>query len=854
MQPTSIGTLLGLACFGYTLCSQTVQADTPETCIDLNRCNFNLNIGSTNNFPPINFLDNNKHLAGFGRDVSDAAMASLGVGINRKHSDVWTEVLDWLKTGQIDLIHDAAYSEARTEFLEFSEPIITMPEVIFTTVDRIDIHNFQSLQGKTVACVDKHISHLYLQQFPQIQCHIVKRPIDGLTALLSGEADAFVYPREIALYFLQRQKLVNKIKILPEAVRQLDWSMAATKGDRQIIGIVNKGLANIKQSGEYQRIYDKWYGTRILSGYSQKELSYIVVTTIIVSVISALLVILLFRDRKLTQTKDALEATLQQLQKSTEERDNYFSLSLDMLCIASCEGYFLDLNPSWEKALGYTLEELKSQPFMSFVHPDDVADTTRELAALNNPIHKTIGFQNRYRCKDGSYRWITWNAIRSPDNKTIYAAAHDVTQHKLVSEQLANARNELEQRVAERTEELQNEILERESTQRLLASAKQEAERANRAKSEFLSSMSHELRTPMNAILGFAQLIELESTKGANAQLYSQEILSAGKHLLNLINEVLDLAKIESGNFRLTMEAVDWKPIVEECLTLLNPAAKKQHIEFVANYPDSNNLAVYADRVRLKQVTLNLLSNAVKYNSPYGYIRIDFEVINGFWRILISDNGIGIAAELRDRIFQPFDRLSPSSAAVEGTGIGLVISKRLTESMKGSIDFSSEPGKGSTFWVDIPKAAKISSQSNKDTQPFPLNRELFDSPKTILYIEDNPSNVILMQEIFRIQKNIHLLCANTPSQGLELAQAQRPDLILLDINLPEMDGYEVKKRLQSNPGTKDIKVVAVSANAMDKDIAKGAAAGFAAYVTKPIDVDQLYRNVKRVLQEAVTEL
>lgn len=374
-----------------------------------------------------------------------------------------------------------------------------------------------------------------------------------------------------------------------------------------------------------------------------------------------------------------------------------------------------------------------------------------------------------------------------------------------------------------------------------LQKSKKEAENANQAKSEFLSSMSHELRTPLNAILGFAQLLEHDTINPiTNDQRENvHHILKSGWHLLELINEVLDLSKIEAGKISLSMENVELNKVLEECFSLIGPLAKDNNIE-VQNKIVTKHQSVflYVDRTRLKQILLNLISNAVKYNSSNGSVTLNAsEAKQGYLRIEVTDTGKGISDENKAQLFRPFERAGAEYTTIEGTGIGLVITKELVELMQGRIGLDSIPGKGSTFWVELKLATDI-----KQSTPENIGQEKEGKPATsssihtILYIEDNPANLDLVENILKKREGYELISAHNAELGLDLACAHNPDIILLDINLPGMNGHETLKQLQSMKETQDTPVLAVSANAMAGDIQKGLDAGFAEYITKPINI------------------
>ena len=379
-----------------------------------------------------------------------------------------------------------------------------------------------------------------------------------------------------------------------------------------------------------------------------------------------------------------------------------------------------------------------------------------------------------------------------------------------------------------------------------LRASEEKAAAANKAKTEFLSSMSHELRTPMNAILGFAQLLQTEPAAplNANQHRFVEQILKAGRHLLELINEVLDLARIEAGKLVLSVEPVSVAQVLAECLPLIHTLARERQVS-VAQAASRERLRVMADYVRLKQALLNLLSNAVKYNRPGGTVSVEVARRGAGVRIAVVDTGIGIPREMQAELFQPFQRLAQNAPEVEGTGIGLALTKKLVDAMGGTIGFESAWGSGSTFWVELPAAAEEAQQVAPGEAPARAAQPALR--RTVLYVEDNPANVLLMEQIAS-RMGLRFVNAHNGELGIALAASEKPDLIFMDINLPQMDGYEALRNLKQNPETASIPVVAITANAMGRDVARGLAAGFVRYATKPIVVDEIMRMIGELLE------
>ena len=367
-------------------------------------------------------------------------------------------------------------------------------------------------------------------------------------------------------------------------------------------------------------------------------------------------------------------------------------------------------------------------------------------------------------------------------------------------------------------------------TEAALIDAKNESERANLAKSRFLSSMSHELRTPLNAVLGFAQLMQMDVDLPGEHKESVGEILKAGHHLLELIEEVLNLAKIESGNIGLSIEPVALSGVVADCLALLRPLADARGVQVES--ADCSGIVVRADRLRLKQVLLNVLSNAVKYNRRNGRVTLHFSGNDSpSARIAVSDTGAGIPKERLGEMFQPFNRLGAEAGPIHGSGIGLTISRQLVELMGGDIGVASTPGTGSTFWIELPQERRQHGLPSHD------GTEEASAQCNILYIDDNPSNLKQVSRLLGRRPHIRLMTAHTPRIGLDLAAANSFDLILLDINMPDMNGFEVLAQLRQRELVGNTPVVALTANDTPRYIERGLAAGFTEYLTKPIDIE-----------------
>ncbi|WP_413305869.1 ATP-binding protein [Bacillus sp. 1P10SD] len=377
------------------------------------------------------------------------------------------------------------------------------------------------------------------------------------------------------------------------------------------------------------------------------------------------------------------------------------------------------------------------------------------------------------------------------------------------------------------------EITERKQMELANQRAREAAEKANLAKSRFLSNMSHELRTPLNGILGFAQLLELDDSLTNQQRMFVQEINKGGRHLLHLINEIFDLSKIEEGKLTISTESIRVDTVTNECINLIGSAADQKGVKIIHNAIHLQDGYVYADPIRLRQIILNLLDNAIKYNRDNGEVRISYDVKDDQLSIHVQDTGVGIPKEEQEMVFAPFYRIN--HAHTEGTGIGLSLVKQLVSLMGGKVGINSQVGVGTDMWVCLPKAtcerdAPLKPQENG------MERLRINKTYKILYIEDNPSNLHLVKEILATLPGVTLLTAMTGKEGLKAAAEQPLDLILCDIHLPDLHGFEVLERLQSNSLTEQIPVIAVSANALKEDIHRALETGFTDYITKPIDI------------------
>lgn len=525
--------------------------------------------------------------------------------------------------------------------------------------------------------------------------------------------------------------------------------------------------------------------------------------------------------QQVVELSEALTAELERSEQQREQLQTLLEAIPDLVWMKDSKGVFLSCNPAFEKLMGAKTAAILGRTDYEFFpaevvekfHADDAAAVMQSTPVVRQ---EWVTFAS-----DGHRALLETvkSAVWGRDHRLIgvLGIARDITQNHLLLEKLERATHE--------------------------------AQRSNEAKSMFLASMSHELRTPLNAIIGFTQILGMEA--GAPLTAAQREavthILSSSHHLLGLINEVLDLARIESGQIELAVTAVALDPILDAALTMSQPLADRRQITLRRG--GGRDAVIVADPNRVRQIVLNLLSNAVKYNREAGQVVVSYQQQQERLRLSVIDTGWGIPAEKQEQLFQPFQRLGAERTPIEGSGIGLLICRRLAEAMGGTISFESEVGIGSCFWLDL----AVGGQPESLPSPVPIEPTeaavAFDQLQgRVLYVEDNLVNLAVMRRIFHQLPQVELLTAESAEAGLLLVKSHRPDLVLMDINLPGMSGLEALRLLKQDPQSGSIAVIAVSAAALPQDVQQGLEAGFLSYLTKPFDVAQLLQQIRAILQ------
>ncbi|MBL4615686.1 MAG: response regulator [Magnetovibrio sp.] len=714
------------------------------------------------------------------------------------------------------------YSEG-TKLVERDTPLLTASINVQVQIGEFHLWFEEMLQGDASLTEDAVWAYIDVAD-------------DTIHTMLAGSVTPkSVFPRledpQLIPILKHTEKLIHELKgIATSRLQNRASSLAGSQVDQRFDSIYLEIVENSK-------LLTKKLSLLIDKRYQQYRVLIIVLGGIafIIFILGGWFFLRLERHRqaaehKLNDANKELDLTVQkrtkELGKNIREL-NFQKLAVDehaIVSITDVKGNITYTNDKFCQISGYSRDELLGQNhrvLLSDEHPPEFfADMWKTIA--NGKVWQGE-IKNKHKIK--GYYWVRTTIVPN-----------------------LNAEGKPFQYTGIRTEITENKTLEAN-----LALSKIEADNSNQAKSEFLSSMSHELRTPMNAILGFAQMLEFNPKEPLtqNQKTSVTHIMKGGQHLLDLINQVLDLAKIEAGEMGLSIEDVSFGTILDECLPLIQTMADDRGIQITVKGDFHSSQKMRADHTRLRQALLNLMSNAVKYNRQNGKIIIDCrDTRSAMFRISITDTGEGISKNKQHQLFKPFSRLGAKNTEIEGTGIGLTITKKIIEGMDGRIGVDSEFGVGSTFWIELP----LSERKLIDVEDTGIHdaddavKRLPDIDGMVLYVEDNPANLQLMEMIIESIEGLSMVSAHNAELGIELAKSNKPDIIILDINLPGMDGFAALKTLQGLENTQDIPVVALSANAMPKDIRKGIEAGFNKYLTKPIKVDEVVSAIKDLVK------
>ncbi len=662
----------------------------------------------------MNVLDKAGQLTGFGRELADAVIAEVGGKVEHIHSAKWVEVLDWLDTGKADFIHDTGYTQERDKFLDYSDPIIEMPEVIFVRADEYSINNLDSLKGRTVACVNRHITHLYLQQFPEISIFVVKTPVEGIYELISGNVDAFIYPKQIALYLVQNLRLGDKIKITGESLRTLIWSMVVKEGNVELLQLLNKGIEEVRKSGQYDRIYKKWWGEKVLSGYTKKQLILFTVMTTGISIAAILSTTLFLFSRRL---KKRVKERTALLTREIEERKTveaklgkekeFIKAVLDNIedGIVACnkEGVLSIFNRATR---GFHCLPEKPIPAEEWSQHYDLflADGHTPMKKEDVPLFQALqgshvkNIEMVIAPKHGKNRILlaSGQPLLDDHNNLLGAVVsmHDVTERKYVENELRKAHDELEIKVKERTlelkqsyEKLAKEVAEREGIESKL----QQAQKME-AIGTLAGGIAHDFNNILAAIFGYAEMAIEGAFPGTQFEKDLKQILISANRAKDLVQQILAFSR----QAQIEYIPIKIQPLINDGLKMLRssiPATVS-----ITEDIDPKSGTILADPTQINQILMNLCANAYHSMEEFGgelsvTLKTTFVGSNNqelllhlnpgeYIELTVSDTGSGIGPDVIGKIFDPYFTTKETG---KGTGMGLAIIHGIMSECGGTI-------------------------------------------------------------------------------------------------------------------------------------------------------------------------
>lgn len=896
--------------------------------------NHKLVIASSNNFPPINTLDDKGQLTGFGRDLSTAVAKSLGLEVHHIHSGTWPNVLKWLDEGTADLIHDTGFTPERESYLDFTVPILEMPESIFVLNWQYDIHDISSLKGKKVACVRQHITHIYLQKFKEIQCYLVSTPVEGLLALINGKVDAFIYPEQIVQYLSQQLRLSDKLKVTGKPLRVLSWSMTVKKGNKKLLEKLNRGINAVKESGEYKKIYNKWFGKHLFSGYSKKTVFIITISAVLLSIFLVVTIGLLFYVRGVKKANLALA-----------DSENKYKTLIDKLpmnvFLKDTSSVYLSCNQRYADSLGIKPEDIVGKDDFDF-HPGNAEiyqsgdkvimasgathdfiesfiengkeifihtiktpvynnageltgvlglfwDTTAEKEAQQEIILKEKeqremldSMVSAVLTIDETGKILTFN--KAAEKLFAYTADEIIGQtvNHLMPDSFASEHDSYLKNYDEKRElnfvKLNREVIGQTKNKETfpvfvsvaelprqdggdrhfiascqdLTEIKQQQEQIRQtqkmnALGKLTGGIAHDFNNLLGIILGYAELLDLKLEEQSKLKKYTHEIQSAGlrgsiltKQLLNFSSTEMNEANRVNINELLLAE----QDMLSKTLTV--------RIKLVFDL-DEGLWPVWLNISDLENAILNMCINAMHAIEGNGQITIQTKNIKlneadvqqldfppgDYVLFSITDTGSGMDDVTKEKIFEPFY----STKGEKGTGLGLSQVYGFIERSEGGIKVNSKLDHGTEFILYFPRYAGDDEQ-NKPAKDNVLND--VSGKETILVVDDETILVDLLSEVLE-QKGYTVLCAERAEQALKIMEKESIDLIISDVVMPEMDGYQFASIVQEK--YPDTKIQMVSGFTDDSHLGIKDQSLHECLLYKPYQLDELLKRVRSLLED-----
>ena len=783
-------------------------------------------------FPPEYQLVDGKP-EGFAIDIASLLLADENIGLELKAVTSWAKVHEMMVSGKADMIPMLGVTDKRAQNFIFTKPIYTISVSIFTRKGRKDISGLDDLKNKSVGTGTTNIAIDILKK-NNIKNVIVFNTVEEMIfALLASKVDAIVYPNLVVQAYASNAGIKQRIVEIEKPLVEVKRALAFDKQHNALVDRLNQKIEKFVDSNKYAEIYQRWYGKQDLADQIHGELyNYIYVLSAIVFVLLLFIVFYLIRSnsiltgrvnqktRELSRENEQNISTLKSLYDTNLKYDSMLNALLQSVIIINSKGIMVDINEAVVELFGYSEEELLGKnvsmlmPQADAIHHDEYLERY-----LKNAEKNIVGITREVtvKRKDGVEVPCHLSVSEFKQHNEIYftGVLRDISDLK--------------------AKEIQ------------LQKEKEIATQANNAKSIFLSSMSHELRTPLNAIIGFSQILELDVEDPRKLSCIN-EIKSASNHLLRLILDILDLSVVDSNKEKYILDSYNLSSIIESSIQLCESTAKKKGVTI--NYTRAEEeIFVYVDETRARQIFINVISNAIKYNNEYGFVTVDFIPKQHYVLIEVIDTGIGIPESQRDNVFTAFERLGQEQSKIEGTGIGLALSKKLVHKMGGDIGFKPNKRKGTTFWVTLPISSekKVRHAMPKEIRIAENRLESIDTQFVILCVEDIQVNQRLIESILSKFKTIKLHMLDSGEECVKRISEISPDLILMDLNLPGMSSVETLSRIKTYNEFSEIPAIAISANAHPADIDNALKEGFDAYVTKPINIVNLMNVIENLL-------
>lgn len=769
-------------------------------------------IASSNNFPPINALDDNGQLIGFASDMSRAVAKAIGVEVTYRHSGIWTDVLKWLDTGEADLIHDTGYTKERESYLDFTDAIIEMPESIVVRDQQLDINSLSSLYGKKVACVNRHITHIYLQKFKEIKCHLVNTPAEGLIALINGNVEAFIYPEQIVFYLAQHLKLSKKIKVIGEPLRILSWSMTVKNGNDALLKRLNQGIKIVKESGEYKKIYNKWFGKKLFSGYSHSDVTIIIVTSVLISLLFALIVGLVIYTRRIKGVNQRLLESENKYRTLADKLPQSIFLKDVNLSYVSC-------NQKYADSLGIEPNEIVGKNDYDF-HPEN-AEEYRDGDRLILKTGKTHEFDETYF--EGRKK-LYIHTVKTP----VYSEKGNIVGVLGIFTDLTEQKN------------LQNQLFQSQKMESI---------------GQLTGGIAHDFNNMLGSILGYTELAKDYCKNEPESKLnnYLAEIYRAGERGRDLVSEMLAFGRTTSSD----IHSVNAELIIKDVLKLLKPSLPSSLIIDVEIATDAP--FVFADVTQLHQIITNLILNAHHAIGGEGKIELrlqksryikdvcdschhDFS--GEFVELSVHDNGQGIQKENIEHIFEPF---YTTKGVGEGSGLGLSMVHGILHQCNGHITVETEKNIGTRFSLFLEPA--IAEQNHPVVDEVKVIEPMVNN-KTIMVVDDEIGITGFISELLK-SKGYTVRAFNDSLDALNVFKAS-PDsisLVITDQTMPNLTGIELAQEiLLLRPQFPIILCTGYSEKVNEE---KARQLGVSHFMQKPVSTDQLLNNIAMLLTTGV---